>query len=66
MIWNILEKMRAALSSYVPNLRWMALQSKHMNTPNVADAQDGFLDGQSKHILFSGFDLNLLSIAFFS
>jgi hypothetical protein len=51
---------------WTPMRRWMALQSRQMNTPYVADAHDGFLAGQSKHTLFSGLLRNFFRIAFFS
>lgn len=49
-----------------PSLRCTALQSRHMNTPYVTDAQDGLRAGQSKQTLFSIFDLSFLKTLFFS
>ena len=51
---------------WTPIRRWVALQSKQMKTPYVADAHDGFFAGQSKHTLFSGLLRSFLRIAFFS
>lgn len=36
-----------------PRLRCVAEQSRHISIPKVTDAQVGFLELQSKHILFS-------------
>ena len=49
-----------------PIRRWTALQSRHRNTPKVADAHDGFRAGQSKQTLFSVFARIFFRMRFFS
>ena len=51
---------------WTPIRRWTALQSRHRNTPKVADAHDGFRAGQSKQTLFSVFARIFFRMRFFS